>query len=67
LAPTAKIAANLGSTEKEQFWQQAADEVRSFITKTYWNDKDQHFCSDSNCKRTKASLSFMLALPCDPS
>jgi GH15 family glucan-1,4-alpha-glucosidase len=47
----AKIAANLGSTEKEQFWQQAADEVRGFITKTYWNDKDQHFCSDSNCKQ----------------
>jgi len=55
LTSTAKIATKLGSTQKEQFWQRAADEVRAFILTTYWNDKDNHFCSDSACKRTSAS------------
>lgn len=41
-----KIATKLGFGDKEEFWQRAADEVKNFITSTYWNDQAKHFCSD---------------------
>jgi GH15 family glucan-1,4-alpha-glucosidase len=44
----AKIAFKLGMSEEEQFWQHGADEIKSFIIATFWNEDAKHFCCNSS-------------------
>jgi len=66
---TAKIAFKLGMSEEEQFWQHGADEIKSFIIATFWNEDAKHFCCNSSEGNSPTQLthsSLILTCPVFP-